>query len=226
MSLSFDAESSVQQASGVTNWSWTHTPSSGTDAVLVLVANNWLGSETMSAVTYGGVALSKVDSLCANNVGADRPTVQAWFKSGGLPSGAQTVAVTDTSNVAKLGACYGLLATAGAEVQTSSKDDNGGTAAANPQVTLSCESSRDAFIAGILGSGDNTATATDDSGQTRTNQYDFGTTSGYVSRKTSIHTGGSTTFGYTQESFQLHLLAVAVSESVVPWVPRAIVIPG
>lgn len=217
MSISLDASSSRQEPSGSTNWSWTHTPVSATDAVLVLLANDSIGSYTITGVDYGGVVLNLVARLSALDVLQDRPTVYCYFKSGGLPAGAQTVAVTDSSNTNKLGGCFGIralnvLGNPGAEVQTYTARDFGNTGVDNPQVAVSCQSSRDAFIAGVLGSGDNTATATDNGDQTRLDQFDFGTRSAYISQKTAIHSGTTTAFGYTQESFQHMLIAAAVSE--------------
>jgi hypothetical protein len=90
----------------------------------------------------------------------------------------------------------------------------------NPSFTVTAPSGRDSFIAGCLSSGANTLSETVATGQTSVVSHDHGSLSGYISRKTSIHTGGDTTFGYTGSSFSHVMLAAAIAEVQSSFQPR------
>jgi hypothetical protein len=214
VTLALDSVGGVSQGSGATNWSWLHTPVAAPDAVLVVAQNGWLNSFTITSVTYGGVALALVARIQVGS--SDAPSLYCYFKSGGLPTGPQTIAVTDSTNTAKLGTSWALLGSEGRglEVQTV-RHANLGTIA-NPSFVVECQDEREAFIAGCLSSGSNTIAASPLAGQTSERTADFGSYTAYHSRKTAIHGGGDTTYGYTVGAFQQMIVVAAISEVLAP----------
>jgi hypothetical protein len=92
VAVAFDA-----QGSGTLS-GWSHTNSAGGNAFVVLAHETSNGS--VSAVSYGGVALTKL-GFKASNTAADG--VSLWGKIGSLPTGVNTITVTGFTSYA--GSC-------------------------------------------------------------------------------------------------------------------------
>ncbi len=101
MAVAYDAASeSHSGTTGDTNstgFSWTHTPVGTPKGVVVFVRCN-ASPDPVTAVTYGGVAMAKPAGTFAEDTAGEPGTIQAWFLGSGIPTGAQTVAVTRTNN--------------------------------------------------------------------------------------------------------------------------------
>jgi len=86
VAVTFDASAPTSAAS------WSHT--NGGNAIVVGVI--WdSGTDVVTAVTYGGVALTHLGSISSDNSG--NGGISLWGRVGGLPSGSNTVSVTTGS---------------------------------------------------------------------------------------------------------------------------------
>jgi hypothetical protein len=74
--------------------SWTHTPV-GTARGIVVAIQTDQGSDVISTVTYGGVSMSRVAHVL--DTATEPGGAYIYFLGSGIPTGAQTVAVTRTS---------------------------------------------------------------------------------------------------------------------------------
>lgn len=118
MAVSHDAVSESHSGSlGNANddqFSWTHTPSGTPRGVLVFIrCNN--ASDPVTAVSYGGQALSKPSGSYAVDPSGEPCSIQAWFLGSGIPTGAQSVVVDRTNNAVNV---YGMAITQQASANT------------------------------------------------------------------------------------------------------------
>lgn len=139
--VALDAVSTPTAGTG--DLSWTHTPTGTPKGVLVLIATGNGGTSSIddvTTVTYGGSSLSEVtDSPVLSDAGYLRGHSQhIFFLGSSIPTGAQTVVVSDNNsdNLDKDAIC--VTVTAGGD--TSVVDTaaiTGADTSANPGVTLS-----------------------------------------------------------------------------------------
>lgn len=135
MAIAFDAASSGALTTGAL--SWTHTPVGTPRGILVFVVI-FNDTNTVSAVTYGGVSMTEVTgSPNVHNVGgADDGTVTAWFLGSSVPTGPQTVAATVSGTPNKCGAAFSVTAGSNTSIVDTDASINSGSQA-NPSGTLS-----------------------------------------------------------------------------------------
>lgn len=129
--------------------SWTHTPTGTPRGVIVHIAQNVVSTDLITAVTYGGVRMNRVVTCADTTVEPGR--VYTYFLGVGIPTGAQTVAVTVASGTdAKTGWCQTLTGSSDLEVVTyaSVTDDQ-----KNPAVTLPTIASFNGIVSGVIFSG-------------------------------------------------------------------------
>lgn len=101
--VAFDAvtESHTGTTGASATYSWSHTPVGTPKAVVVFTIDLTGGNYPYGGVTYGGVALSEVTSGTASD-GSGTPeggTMKAWFLGSGIPTGTQTVQVTESGSM-------------------------------------------------------------------------------------------------------------------------------
>jgi len=99
LAVAHDAVSESADASSVSSYSWTHTPSGTPTGILVYTFCNG-SADIESAVTYGGESMTAVTGGFAQDTAGEDGYCKAWFLGGGstIPTGAQTVEVTRTNN--------------------------------------------------------------------------------------------------------------------------------
>tara|TARA_R110000851_G_C12938198_1_gene551989 strand:- start:167 stop:856 length:690 start_codon:yes stop_codon:yes gene_type:complete len=120
MTLAVDSVAYNSVASG--NTSFTVTPVGTLDAVIAKVSMDSTSGNVITAITYGGVAMTFVDSF---NATAEAQTTFADYILNNPSSGAQTLAVTysDTSNDRTV-AAIGFTTAGGADVEHVSTEKN------------------------------------------------------------------------------------------------------
>lgn len=97
-------DTSVESHTGTTgntasnSFSWSHTAAAGTKGVLVFCFDANANAHDATAVTFGTASLSAVSGGLASDTAGEPGSCQAWFLGSGVPTGAQTVTVTRTSN--------------------------------------------------------------------------------------------------------------------------------
>ena len=83
------------QRTGTTNpHTWTHTPLAGTtpNGIVVTVVHGTSATDHVTAMTYGGVAMTKIVSAIHNT--GEPGMSQIWFLGSGIPAGPQTISAT------------------------------------------------------------------------------------------------------------------------------------
>jgi hypothetical protein len=161
----------VSGGTGTTTFSWTHTPFATPRGVVVMVAANTSGTDVISGVTYGGVAMTRVGF--AADTGGEIGAAWMYFLGSGVLSGARTVQVTVSSgSTAKRGVAATLLA--GGDIRVAASGVTQGDAA-NPNVTLTTTSEFRGMAIGWLFSGkDATSNLTAGTDFQLFGQHDFG----------------------------------------------------
>jgi hypothetical protein len=132
--LGYDASSTRAVTAG--NASWTHTPVAAPQGILLFLSLS-NATTSASAVTYGGVAMSRVSGAPLQKATGEPGGVDVWLLSGpGIPTGAQTVSVTISGAGNWLPSCFSLTSTgAGVAIQDTTTIST--DSVLNPSGTLS-----------------------------------------------------------------------------------------
>lgn len=102
MAVAHDASSPSHAGTGTSaseaSFSWTHTPVGTPRGVLVFTFSLTTATEHATGVTYGGVAMAAVSGGSAADTATEPMRCTAWFVGSGIPTGAQTVTVSRTTD--------------------------------------------------------------------------------------------------------------------------------
>ncbi len=151
MSVSEDAVSFRSYTSNTS--STTHTPGGTPTGVLVAIAQQGSGADSVTSVTYGGVALSRVRSERDTGDVGDLGRTYLYFKGSGIPSGAQTLLISLGSSREQAAWCVTFLAD---DPEVSVVAHNGRSDSVDdPGVTLATPTDYEGFVYAILFSGGN-----------------------------------------------------------------------
>lgn len=187
--------------------SFTHTPTGTPAGVVVVICAN-TNANTVTGVTYGGVAMTlSINVLDATEAGS----VYIYTLGTGVPSGAQTVVLQGCTATAKFCTCSTVTAaTSNTVVHDSSTASS--AAGVNPTlpmtITLPCMS-----FAGIHSGFDNLFSTINVAGNTEQNNNDYGTTTARTQRRTNVDFG-SFTFDYIAGSDDYAYAGVSICEDV------------
>lgn len=207
MAVAFDATANSGMAT--TDPSWTHTPTGTPAGVVVLVMQDGGTSETVSC-TYGGTAMTALTAI--NGSAASEPAwIYPFFLGASVPTGAQTVAVTDSSTQTKIGVSYTVTAAADTEVDvegslvSSSQDD--------PSVNLTATDTVMTFGALFSGLG-NSSNVTADANHTKDVSASTTGDSMNSEHRSAVANAGTVAVGFvTSAADDAVLYAVAVKEA-------------
>lgn len=178
---------------------------------MIVLIGGTAETNEITAVTYGGVALSAVSGSPNAKATGETGIVQAFFLGSGVPSGAQTVAYTTSgSTVTHQGYCVTVTATASTEVVATNVAINSDSQA-DPSSTLGL-SGRTCFCCELIYSGQAAiASITPFSGWT--SQHEAAASGDTLAYYTYDTVGSSdVTVGWTQTADDALMIAVAVSE--------------
>jgi hypothetical protein len=116
MAVAFDAVSESHSTTGASaTYNWSHA--GGTPAGALLLVFNNANAFPYGAVTYGGVAMTAVPGSDAADTANEQGTVRAYFLGSSVPTGTQTVEVTESGSMtASYAVCYTVTAGADTEV--------------------------------------------------------------------------------------------------------------
>lgn len=140
-----------QGASFTSSTTWSHTPGglAAPRGVAVTIHQNVSSADLISAVTYGGVAMTRI--AFAQDTAGEPGASYLYYLGSGIPSGTQTVAVTVSSGTdAKTGASVTFTAKGNTRVAASGIQQGD---AANPSITLATPASYEGMVIGALFSG-------------------------------------------------------------------------
>lgn len=208
MAVAFDAVSNV--AAGTGNLSWTHTPVGTPRGVKVDIVENG-GTNGVSSVTYGGVAMELV-AVNAKSSG-EAGTVVTYFLGRSIPTGAQTVSVTVSDAVSKR--AVAITVTAASDTCWVSTDFSiGSDSLANPSSTLNLLG-KTCFVSLALHSGQGATTGiTQLTGWTNRLEHDFGAQMGAWYNYNTISTA-DVACGWTQTADDAVMISLAITEAPV-----------
>lgn len=211
MSIAYDATSAATTGTG--NLSWTHTPVGTPKGVIVFIVQNVGATDEVTTVTYGGKTMREVAGSPLLASGGEPGAVYAYHLGTGIPTGAQTVAVTvNATGSSKAAQAYTV--TAASDVDLTSADASiNSTSLANPSVVLAL-SGFSSFVAIGFHSGQGTAASiTPLASWTSSAEVDFGNQMAGFYKFDTIGTA-DVTCGWTQTADDARMIAVALRETV------------
>ena len=207
MTVAYDAFSS---GVGANTYSFTHTPVGTPRAVIVYTTTG--GASDVTAVSYGGVAMTQMTGSPNNlSSGTEQGNVTGWFLGASIPTGAQSVQVTSGA-ATKIAYCNTLTGAADTEIVDVDATINS-TSQANPSVVLSL-GGRTCFASICVYSGQDAAgSVTPLTSWTSRNETDLGA---QILAYYTYDTVGSTdvTSGWTQAADDALAITAAISEIV------------
>lgn len=194
MTIAYDANTEFSRAGGGgASHSFLHTPS-GTPRGVCIPTVEYGTGDNIASITYGGVALTRVQTNTDTVTEPGRSSL--WFVGSGIPTGAQTVFITLTSDVAfeVWGTCVTLTAATDTELVDADGVDND---ADDPSVVMSY-GGRTCITINVLYSGQANPTQNTELGTaTLLREDDNAATTGFASRQTTPgttdYTSGVTT---------------------------------
>lgn len=217
MAIAFDAASRNSTTSQTVDASFTHTPV-GTPAAVVVLISQIGTTDQVVGVTYGGVALSRVNRQ--SQAGGGDPTqtyVYALFA--GIPTGAQTVIVDINSTQAYAAVCATATATSGVIAQDVQNSNNG--TANNPSLLLDYTDGIDWLAFVVFCDATNTIAGATLTGGTQMFSNDMGNACGYFNRNSGSG-GTSTTFTTTANNASWSWGGIVLKEVVAAGTPSLV----
>jgi hypothetical protein len=210
MSIAFDALSQVA-AEGTGNLSWTHTPVGTPRGIVVFIAHVVSATDQVTGVTYGGVPMTEMAGSPNILSVSGLDVVYGYFLGSGIPTGAQTVAVTVTGAASpKWAGAVSVTAAQDTVIQDTKTINNGSLA--NPTVTLSL-GGNSCFCTIGFAAGPNAVTGTTETaGWTAQLEHDFGSDTMGLYTYNTIGTA-DVAAGWTQVADDACAIAVAVKEA-------------
>ena len=212
MTLSLGTKSAQQSQAGAGTKTWAHTPPANTVGMLLFLMQ-YEGANSISAYSYGGVALTTVRQRYINNV-EDDGVVLAWLINSAF-TGRANNNMSYTIASGNVQAISIPIIGGGGDLTLRGSNESGGVSvglshALNVGAALNCLG----LVA--LGSSRNVVTDHGDlSGQTRVHDYDWGTKVYLLSKVTSPFTG-SRTVGYSGASGYFSTISMGFNEGDPP----------
>ena len=210
------ASESHTGTTGSTNeasFSWTHTQSGTPQGVLVFVHTINNASNTVTSVTYGGLALTRVAGAVAIDTGGEPGRTDMFFLGSGLGTGNQTITVNRVNN-GRLMYASAATVTAGADVNVTGIQIEEQNQALSPVAVDDGSSGINSlrYAATYSGRGSVPPAGT---GSTTLTSIDFGARCASMVRETTAGQGARDV-GFTAASDDVAAVYVAVRE-VTAW---------
>lgn len=206
----FDA--SASPSAGVGTLSWTHTPVGSPNGIFVSVVQDATSADQVSGVTYGGVAMTLVQSTATST-----PTgwKYAYLLNEGIPTGPQTVTVTVTGAATKRACSLSFLSDTGT-VQVVDLSNTASASGANPNASTQPDIfSVDSLAVGVLYSGQDAITSiAPGTGAVDVLEHDFGTQCMSVIRKTAaVASGNFVSISWVATADSYHATVYAITST-------------
>lgn len=208
MTVAFDALTESIRTDTSTTYAFDHTAAAGVRAVVVTVCHGVTTTDHISALTYGGISMTRI--IGATDTASELGRADIWFLGSSVGSGTKSVSATlssaTTDDIQFVAASF--TAAYDCEVIDS---DSINEDVANPQRTLNF-GGRSAVSVCALYSGANAGpTGTLLSGMTRMQDHDFGNWISGTARQTTAQTADFT-IGYTWALEDAAFVAIAFAE--------------
>ena len=192
---------------------FNHIPVGTPKGIMVFIMHRTSNSDQITAVTYGGVSMARIQTAALG--GGEQGRSYVYFVGASIPTGEQTVSIDHTATTNdKMAFCVSVTAAADTSVIDS---DIVQAVQTNPQVTLDSGADSALSYCGIWTGLPAPTDLTVITGMTNLGagaQGDFGPNATRVDRETSVSTG-TFTIGYTGGSDEQCLVALAIKEEAV-----------
>lgn len=203
--LAHDAATEPATFTTTTPATFTHTPVGTPKGVLVFIDHGTDSTDRITAVTYGGVAMTRVRT--AADTATEPGRVYLYFLGSGIPTGAQTVSIThDGGGTVKHAVSVTLTALGDTQVRATTNLEGD---QANPQAAFDPDGRMSAHYCVVYSGAAAPSSLTVLSGMTAVHDHDFGNFASRVDRQTTPGTGAFT-IGYTASSDDVAFIAVQV----------------
>lgn len=136
MTVAVDVLTDSNRTGTTDPWTFSHAGGASPKGVLLFAAHGVSSTDHISSVTYGGVAMTRIQS--AVDTVTEPARMDVWFLGAGVPTGTQTVSVDLTSATAEdfRFTCITLTGADDLEVVSSGKIEEDRSAASPPQLAL------------------------------------------------------------------------------------------
>lgn len=203
--------------------SWTHTPAGTPKGVVVVIAQgNSSQADQVAGVTYGGVAMSRIQ-FTGDGGGSEAGASYLYFLGSGIPTGSQTVAIDLTSPSQNFAAwCYTVTTDGGRDAEVAASGVFSSGTASNPDVTLDPPDDFDGVMHTVIFSGQSTPDIAIAAPWTNTTVIEPGAYGLRAAHR--AFAGASLTVTWSMGGDDSAVCAVAVDEVDAPFQQQAIVI--
>jgi hypothetical protein len=210
MAITFLNSVEVERTGTTNPQTWTHVPSGTAKAIVVAIVHGTSSTDHVSAVTYGGVAMTR--KIRATDTVTEPGAAELWFLGTGIPTGNQTVSASLNTNTTDdmhfVSMSFGAPGDTTAFVTGSVSENQ-----ADPSVTLAYGGRTAIAVAALYGGGATSAAFTPNGNCTTVQTFNIGASAFYSSviRQT---TAGTADFaiGGTAVSDDVAFVALALSE--------------
>jgi hypothetical protein len=210
MAITFLNSVEVERTGTTNPQTWTHVPSGTAKAIVVAIVHGTSSTDHVSAVTYGGVAMTR--KIRATDTVTEPGAAELWFLGAGIPTGNQTVSASLNTNTTDdmhfVSMSFGAPGDTTAFVTGSVSENQ-----ADPSVTLAYGGRTAIAVAALYGGGATSAAFTPNGNCTTVQTFNIGASAFYSSviRQT---TAGTADFaiGGTAVSDDVAFVALALSE--------------
>lgn len=210
MSVAHGAVTESAEFSTVSPFTFSHTPSGTPKGVLVGIVQNTTSTDRVSAVTYGGVAMTRIATIA--DAAGEPGRVYVYGLHASIPTGTQTVSITHSGGADQKLATVTTQTSGGGDTEIVDFETSNNEAG-NISVTIDT-GSRDALIYMWVYSGRGApSNIVPIAGYTTLTTHDF-TDNVTRSEVETALTSGSRAAGYTVTASDAALVAVAISEVV------------
>lgn len=186
-----------------------HAPVGTPRAVVVFIDHGTESTDLITGVTYGGVAMTRVDS--AADTSGEPGRSYMYFLGKGIPTGNQSWSITHTGSATVKHAILATFTAAGdcaialaAKIQADQ---------ANPAITIDSGSVEALRVAVVYSGQGAPATLVVNANTTDIEQFDFGAFVSKAARQTAASTG-SVAIGWTAATDDVAMVAAAITEVV------------
>ena len=152
LAVNFDTSAEVQRTATTDPQTWTHTPGTNPNGIVVAVVHGTTSTDHVSTMTYGGVSMTR--AVTAVDTSTETGRADLWFLGSSIPTGPQTVSVdlasatTDDIHFVSI-SLYTDDASNMEVIDTDLINEN----ATNPSVTLNYSGRTAIAIAALYGGG-------------------------------------------------------------------------
>lgn len=211
----FPAVSGADTTTGARTWTHDTFSGSPTIGVAVLIVIGGSGADVVSAVSYGGVAMTRT-SFTADSVG-EAGAVWMYYLGSGAPAGDQTVSVTRSGTGAMICLSLGYVSTSGATQSQVSSFGQAQGDQVDPTTNIDCGANPSQIVSVIfsgLAAVGSLSASDNGSGGSLFDSHDFGNQVAAFGQHTSGVTNvtGVQFVGYTAASDDVAMIVAGIAE--------------